>query len=363
MAASAALDPGVVHAHGSDSRGTALPTPARVAAQFASSEAGSLGDFADPFVFRDGDVYFAVATNGNGRHVQIARSQDLQSWKRLPDALPQLPAWASDEHSLTWAPSVLKRMDQWILYYTTRDRRSGFQCISRAVSHRPSGPYVDDTQRPFICQISGTNASCGSIDPSPFVDHDGTAYLYWKSDENSASCRTPPRVWVQRLSQDGLGLEGNAETILAKDRDWEGDIIEGPSVLMSAGKYFLFYSANWYASANYAVGYALCHTPTGPCNKVTLDEPWLRSTGDALGPGGQEVFADAQERTYLAYHAWSAPKTSYEQGGVRTLRFAPLDLTGGTPRLFDSRPSSTTAQGFGHGVIGAPRATPATAQR
>lgn len=37
--------------------------------------------------------------------------------------------------------------------------------------------------------------------------------------------------------------------------------------------YYLFYSANWYASYQYAVGYATCTTPVGPCVKPTY---WLR---------------------------------------------------------------------------------------
>ncbi len=290
-------------------------------------------DFPDPFVMREGNVYYALATNAHGHNIQAAVSTDLLTWTQLPDALPRLPSWASRTSRLTWSPSVLKRGEKYILYYTTRDASSAFQCISRAVASQPAGPYEDDSKAPLVCQVSGAETLCGSIDPSPFVDANGVAYLYWKSDENSLSCQTAPRVWVQRLNAAGLQLEGTAVSLLSMDRAWEGHIIEGPAMLLQDGSYFLFYSANWYASANYAVGYATCQTPVGPCKKVTIDEPWLKSAGSSLGPGGQEFFRDVTGQPYIAYHAWSAPNTTYTVGGVRSLRVEPIAVVGGVPRL------------------------------
>jgi beta-xylosidase len=290
-------------------------------------------DFPDPFVLREGNFYYALATSARGRNIQVARSTDLSSWAQLPDALPRLPAWASKAARLTWAPSVLKRADQYVLYYTTRDARSGFQCISRGVAHEPAGPYADDSGAPLVCQVAGAESLCGSIDPSPFVDADGAPYLYWKSDENALACRTAPRVWVQRLTLDGLALEGVATPLLTMDRAWEARIVEGPSMLLQDGRYFLFYSANWYASPNYAVGYATCRTPAGPCEKITNDEPWLRSIGNALGPGGQEFFRDAAGQAYIAYHAWTAPATTYREGGARSLHVEPITVVAGIPTL------------------------------
>ena len=290
-------------------------------------------DFADPFVFREGGSYFAFATGANGSHIQAATSSDLATWRVLPDALPTLPRWAARTRGLTWAPSVLKRPGGYVLYYTVRDRRSGFQCISRAVSARPEGPYTDVSTTPFICQASGADSFCGSIDPSPFVDSDGSAYLYWKSDENSLACRGAPRLWVQRLSDSGTELEGPPTTLLAMDRSWEVPIVEGPAMLRHDGTYYLFYSANWYESAAYAIGYATCSSAMGPCRKVTTDAPWLESDGVVLGPGGQDFFTDADGRTLMAYHAWTGPRTTYAKGGARSLRVTPLAFVDGVPTL------------------------------
>jgi beta-xylosidase len=288
-------------------------------------------DFPDPFVLREGSTYFAFATNGDGKNVQAATSSDLATWTDLPDALPTLPVWAAKNRGLTWAPSVLKRGASYVMYYTARDVASELQCISSAIASAPGGPYVDASSAPFICQVSGSQSFCGSIDPSPFVDTDGTAYLAWKSDENAPACARAPRLWMAALSADGRSLAGPPAAILTMDRPWEQPIIEGPSMWLHDGIYFLFYSANAYESAAYAVGYATCLSPIGPCKKVTVDGPLVKSAGTALGPGGQEVFADERGRTWLAYHAWTAPSTTYSSGGARSLRIDPLTFVNGAP--------------------------------
>jgi beta-xylosidase len=281
-------------------------------------------DFADPFVLRDEGRYYAFATGANGTNLRVARSENLTTWSLMGDPLPRLPSWAT--HGLTWAPSVLRRDGTYVLYYTARDTASDFQCISRAVAPRPEGPYVDTSERPFVCQTS----LCGSIDPSPFVDASGRAHLLWKSDENALRCRGAARLWTQELSANGLDLAGVPVPLLTMDRDWEQPLIEGPSMVADAGRYYLFYSANWYESPRYSVGYAVCSSPVGPCTKA--DGPWLRSDGTMLGPGGQEVFEGPRGPT-LAYHAWTAPHATYAEGGARSLRFGQLAFRDGVPVL------------------------------
>jgi beta-xylosidase len=305
-------------------RAAALPDP--------DETPTAASDFPDPFVLRDGDTYYAFATGiDDGYNLQVARSRDLATWTMLGDALPVLPSWATK--NFTWAPSVLRRDRRYVLYYTARETSSGFQCISRGTSMRPEGPYHDDSPRPFICQTSADAAFCGSIDPSPFVDAAGRVYLLWKSDENSPACRTQPRIWSQRLSDDGLALVGSPSPLLTTDREWEGPLIEGPSMVRDGDSLFLFYSANWFESADYAIGWARCESPVGPCKKMSLDAPLMKSAGAMLGPGGQEIFTDTLGRSWMAYHAWTAPRTTYSSGGVRSLRLSRLSFSNGTPAI------------------------------
>lgn len=286
-------------------------------------------DFPDPFVLRVNDRYYAYATNAGGANVRTATSTDLASWTELPDSLPILGSWAKPNASLTWAPSVLQRGNKFVLYYTARDKVSNFQCLGRAIATTASGPFVDETNAPFICQPS----LCGSIDASPFIDTNGDAYVLWKSDENAVQCAGDARLWTQRLGVDGISLLDTPRELLQRDRSWENPLIEGPAMLKIDAVYYLFYSANWYEGANYGVGYATCTTPIGPCTKQTVNGPLVASSGETLGPGGQEFFTDMKGKLWMAYHAWASPLVGYDQGGARSLRIDPIEFVGGVPKL------------------------------
>ncbi len=281
-------------------------------------------DFPDPFVLRVGDVYYVYATNVDEINVPVLRlSADFADADLLGDALPQLPAWAASNQKLTWAPSVLQRGDKYILYYTARYRKVGLQCISYAVSDRPEGPFQDNSTGPFICQTE----LGGSIDPSPFVNDDGKAYLLWKNDGNC--CGKPVGLWMQQLSDDGLTIVDDPTELIRKDQPWEHPLIEGPAMVKHDGRYYLFYSANWWESREYAVGYAVCESVVGPCVKPQ-NEPIFAAKGTVMGPGGQEFFTDAHGNLWMAYHAWTAPDIGYPNGS-RSLRIDLVTFVDGKP--------------------------------
>jgi beta-xylosidase len=282
------------------------------------------GDFPDPFVLLVDGTYYAYATNAGSVNVQVISSTDLINWQRLGDALPTLPGWTQPGH--TWAPSVLPRGDGFVLYYTAREPSSGRQAISAATSSRPAGPFTDTRAEPLILQLD----LGGSIDASPFVDGSGTPYLFWKADANALN--QPSSLWGQELAGDGLSLLGTATQLLGYDAPWEDPLIEAPSVVYSDGTFFLFYSANWWASARYSVGYASGTDPLGPYSKVTTNGPWFASDQDVAGPGGQEFFADTQGGLHMAYHGWQPGVVGYPRG-ARTLRISGVTFQNGTPSL------------------------------
>ena len=222
-----------------------------------------------------------------------------------------------------WAPSVLATDDGYVPYYTSSDDASGLQCVGAAFSEDPEGPFVDGSGEPFVCQRD----LGGTIDASPFVDDDGTAWLLYKNDGDC--CGIVTELWSQQLSDDGLELVGDPVSLLQTTEDWEGPLIEAPSMARGVGTYWLFYSANWWDSADYTVGVASCDSPTGPCTK--LPEPWLASHGEAAGPGGSEDFTDARGNHWLVYHVWVTDAIGYDQGGARSLFAVPLDTTGDAP--------------------------------
>jgi beta-xylosidase len=257
-------------------------------------------NFPDPFVLRAGGVYHAYATNSFSDNVQTLRSRDLVHWTPGKDAMPRLAPWVL--RGLTWAPEVLRRADgRYVLYYTARAFELDAQCVGRAVGKSPAGPFVDRATKPLVCQKS----QGGSIDPSPFRDTDGRLYLLWKNDGNC--CGKTTYIYVERLTKDGLALTGKRSRIEKNDADWELSTVEAPTMWKQHGKYFLFYSANVYNTEFYAVGYARCDGPTGPC-KDAKENPILSSRCRAAGPGHQALVRDRRGRTWIVYHAWPPKK-------------------------------------------------------
>lgn len=294
-------------------------------------------DFPDPFILpvqvQDDDPYggqyYGYATNARHINIQVIRSADLIEWTRVGregDALPRLPDWAAPRQFLTWAPGVLQRDDEYILYYVARDVDGGRQCISYAVSDSPEGPFVDESQHPFICQLD----EGGSIDPEPFVDQDGALYLLWKNDGNC--CGLPVWIYAQRLSDDGRALVGEPQRLITRDQDWETPLIENPSMHYHDSAYYLLYSANRWDSGDYAVGYARCESPLGPCVKPQ-NGPIMASVGRTVGPGGASFFTDFDGDVWVAYHAWIIPNVGYPVG-QRKLHLGRIDFAGDRMIIF-----------------------------
>ena len=298
----------------------ATSAPARL-----STEPVYSGDFPDPFVLRADDRYYAYATQRGRLDVQVMRSKNLSDWSRPHEALPELPSWADRGH--TWAPAVLARPQGYVLYYSVRHRASGMQCISAAVAVSPDGPFVDRSSEPLILQARRG----GSIDPSPFVDDDGRAYLVWKSDDNALGRRTS--LWGARLRADGLALDGPSVELLSQDAAWEKPVIEGPAVVRAGDTYYLFYGGAWWESSRASIGYATATKALGPYVKTTRRQPWLASRRFAAGPSGPHCFTDVDGAMWMAYHAWEPGRVGYADGGVRSLWLDRIRFTAGRPVL------------------------------
>lgn len=304
-------------------------------------------DFPDPFILEDEGQYLAYATNTGGVNVQMASSADLSSWRRLTDerdpsrlhdALPVLPSWAKAD--FTWAPEVLRTPDGYVLYFTARHAASGLQCIGAATSQDPRGPFTSQGSEPLVCQYG----LGGTIDASPFRAPDGQLYLYFKNDGNNPAFDKPTEIFAQRLSPDGLGLVGDPVSLLRNDQPWEGRVVEAPTMVERGGAYVLFFSANDYAwqstqrVSSYAIGYATCEGPLGPCTDAP-DNPFLASSYDPClsGPGHQTVFQSGG-RDLLAFHSWSATQACRPANLGRFLHIVPMSWINGVPQLSAPEP-------------------------
>jgi len=285
------------------------------------------GDFADPFALLEPSGLFLYATNTVTANIPVLQipTGDIFDGNYLGDALPTLPSWTVK--GFQWAPAVWARPDgTFVMYYATpapspADGQPRRQCISRATSDSPAGPFTDDSRGPFICPL----AQGGAIDPSVFVDH-GRPELLWKADGNC--CGLPTTIYSQPLTADGLATAGPATTLITDDQAWENHVVEGPSMVQVGSTYELFYSANDWDTSHYSVGIALCTSVRGPCTKP-LHHAWMTSAQHYSGPGGQEFFS-FRGGLWMVHHGF-LPGQAGTPNGQRRLYLDLLQYKGTNP--------------------------------
>ena len=171
------------------------------------------------------------------------------------------------------------------------------------------------------------------IDAHCYQAPDGAHYLLWKRDGNAVGQRTP--IFIQRIAADGVTRMGSPTEILSNDRTWEGDLVEGPWMIDHGGTYYLFYSANGYASTRYAVGVARASSPLGPFTKAPA--PILTSNAFWAGPGHGSVIEGPSGALVHVYHAWVAGRVGTSPG--REVLVDRITFADGWPRML-SAPSA-----------------------
>jgi beta-xylosidase len=304
------------------------------------------GAIADPTVVDAGDGVHDYYLYATGALFPIWRSPDLVHWTYVGTAFTERPAWtvqAGDWHP--WAPGVVRRpaacpgaTAPWcfILYYAalhgTLTPRP--HCVGVAVSPVPGGPFtdlgplastdggVDASGRPIGC---GDDAGYGNIDPAPFIDADGRAYLYVSTDrrcDGSGAGVPEPTISVIPLSDDLLSAAGPRTPLLKGEAGWElsggRPLVENPWMERRGSRYFLFYSGGDWRGA-YGMGYATASSPTGPAFVRAPENPILRETGSVCSPGGGMLVRGPAGRDWLVYHGRAG---AYQQ--PRTLRIDPV---------------------------------------
>lgn len=166
-----------------------------------------------------------------------------------------------------------------------------------AQSDVPLGPYSQKIP-------AAIKADSKQIDPFVFFDDDGKAYIYFSSQQPEGCC-----IAVAELNDSFDGFVPDTfKVVLRASVDWENvknrktPTAEGPTVLKRGGKYVMFYSANDYRDAEYAVGVAVADSPFGPWEKSATN-PLIR--GDMInrkGAGHGDAFLDKNGRIWYVFH-------------------------------------------------------------
>lgn len=283
-------------------------------------------DCPDPGVARDGARYVMSCTGGGGGNTyRIRTSTDLVRWTEAGWIFPAgtQPSWATGDY---WAPELHRVGSRWVAYFSAR-HRDGSLAVGAATAPDALGPYTD-LGHPLVHE-----AYPGVIDAHHYQAPDGAHYLLWKRDGNAVGQRTP--MFIQRIAADGVTRMGSPTEILSNDRTWEGDLVEGPWMIDHGGFYYLFYSANAYASTRYAVGVARASSPLGPFTKAPA--PILTSNAFWAGPGHGSVIEGPSGALVHVYHAWVAGRVGASPG--REVLVDRITFADGWPRML-SAPSA-----------------------
>lgn len=222
---------------------------------------------ADPYCFYYEGKYYAYGT-GWASGFPVYTSTDLVHWTEAR-ALQDTDSWQGSNKTWWWAPEVYQYNNLFYMFYVNSEHI----CVARSTSG-PDGPFRQSEKKPLI-------SAYNNIDPSFFIDDDGTPYLYFVTTYDGNVIK------VAELAPDlqSIKEETITECIRATE-DWEkiqGEICEGPSLIKKDGVYYLLYSANHYQCKDYAVGYATADSPYGPWKKYN-GNPILRR--DLPGAGG-----------------------------------------------------------------------------
>jgi hypothetical protein len=246
---------------------------------------------ADPSVrVFEGKVYLypshdILAGEGRGRDgwfcmedYHVFSSTNLTDWTDHGVIVSQdkVP-WVNSRFFNMWAPDCIYRNGKYYFYFpalandTTTGR--GFS-IGVAVSDEPYGPFIPQTEP--IKNVRG-------IDPNPFIDKDGQAYLCWAARN----------IYVAKLNENMLEIVSEPQIIQGLP---EKGLKEGPYLFERNGIYYLTYPH--VENTIERLEYAMSDNPLGPFKVagVLMDES---PTGCWTN---QQSIIRFEDQWYLFYH-------------------------------------------------------------
>lgn len=148
-------------------------------------------------------------------------------------------SWARQDNG-AWAIQCIERNGKFYLYAPMHGNGIGV-----LVSDSPYGPFKD----PLGKRLIETDHLWNDIDPSPFIDDDGQAYLYWGN----------PDVYYVKLNEDMISTTGEIIKEPSKPKNYQ----EGPWIWKRKEHYYMAYASTCCPEG---IGYAMSSSPTGPWN-------------------------------------------------------------------------------------------------
>jgi Glycosyl hydrolases family 43/Carbohydrate binding module (family 6) len=160
--------------------------------------------------------------------------------------------WVDSTSFSMWAPDCIARNGKYYFYFPANAKGSsgrGFG-IGVAVADKPEGPYIPQPEP--VKSLRG-------IDPCPFIDKDGQAYIYCSMGN----------LYVAKLKENMLELASDPQVIGDLPK---GGLKEGPFLFERKGIYYMTYPH--VQNKIERLEYAMADNPMGPfkVTGVIMDE-------------------------------------------------------------------------------------------
>ncbi|TDD99888.1 carbohydrate-binding protein [Flavobacterium cellulosilyticum] len=197
-------------------------------------------------------------------------------------------SWAKQDNG-AWAVQCIERNGKFYLYCPMHGGGIGV-----LVSDSPYGPFKDPIGKKLINDDHVWN----DIDPTPFIDDDGQAYLYWGN----------PDLYYVKLNVDMISYSGEIVKEPTKPKNYQ----EGPWVWKRKNHYYLAYASTCCPEG---IGYAMSTSATGPWQyKGMIINSNKKSNGNHPG------IIDYKGKSYVFGHNYEINKsqtsTFYERRSV-----------------------------------------------
>jgi beta-xylosidase len=182
-------------------------------------------DYSDPDAIRVDDDFYLTASSFNCTPgLPILHSKDLVNWTLVNHALKNLPhpRYNEVQHGCgVWAPALRFHAGQYWIFFPTPD-----EGIYLTTARHP----LDQWSEPHLVQEGK-----GLIDPCPFWDEDGQAYLVHAYAHSRSGIKNILRV--RPMSEDGRRLLGDGQIVFQSPE--KHPTLEGPKFLKKDGWYYI----------------------------------------------------------------------------------------------------------------------------
>ena len=265
----------------------------------------------DPQILLFEGRYYCYVTNcdhySEGFDVWV--SDDLVNWGEQTECFHAIDSWGKSHF---WAPEVVYHNGKFVMHYTAKSRDLDSLRIGVAVSDNPMGPFKDVHDAPLF------DFGYAAIDGSVLKTEEGN-FLYFSRDccENIINGVKTSQIHCIRLNDDLTEVMGEPILMTTPTEDFELKSLsvpksmphiwnEGPCVIRVGNKYVMNYSANYYATNDYAICVATSDSPMGPWKK-SVNNPVLSCRSDLFGAGHNAFFTTKDGELYTAFHIQTNP--------------------------------------------------------